>query len=149
LPGRRLSEQSNASWATRSIKASTGPGRPVHACVLAQRNAPQIRVFADLVSANSRLIGHEPTRAGRPSTSGTAHAQLSGKSAAGGKERDARVAGTSLRLHGHFGLGTLYHRTDKREQALEHLSTATTMYREMGMTYWLEKAEAEMTELGG
>jgi hypothetical protein len=25
----------------------------------------------------------------------------------------------------------------------EHLTTATTMYREMGMTYWLEKAEAE------
>ena len=38
-------------------------------------------------------------------------------------------------------------RTDKREQAQEHLATATTMYREMGMTYWLEKAEAE--ELGG
>jgi hypothetical protein len=28
------------------------------------------------------------------------------------------------------------------------LATATTTYREMGMTYWLEKAEAEMTELG-
>jgi hypothetical protein len=24
-----------------------------------------------------------------------------------------------------------------------------SMYREMGMTYWLEKAEAEMTQLGG
>jgi hypothetical protein len=30
-----------------------------------------------------------------------------------------------------------------REQAPEHLTTATTMYREMGMTHWLEKAEAE------
>ena len=29
--------------------------------------------------------------------------------------------------------------------AWEHLATATTMYRDMGMTYWLEKAEAEMT----
>ena len=28
------------------------------------------------------------------------------------------------------------------------LTTATTMYREMGMTYWLEKAEAEVRELG-
>jgi hypothetical protein len=26
--------------------------------------------------------------------------------------------------------------------------SATTMYHEMGMTYWLEKAEAEMRELG-
>jgi hypothetical protein len=34
----------------------------------------------------------------------------------------------------------------KREQAQEHLTTAMTMYREMGMTYWLEKAKAEMAE---
>jgi hypothetical protein len=26
----------------------------------------------------------------------------------------------------------------------QHLIAATTMYREMGMTYWLEKAEAEL-----
>jgi tetratricopeptide (TPR) repeat protein len=53
-----------------------------------------------------------------------------------------------LVAHCHLGLGKLYHRTDKREQAQEHLATATTMYREMGMTYWLEKADAEMTNLG-
>jgi tetratricopeptide (TPR) repeat protein len=47
-----------------------------------------------------------------------------------------------LVAHCHLGLGKLYRRTDKREQAQEHLTTATTMYREMGMTYWLEKAEA-------
>jgi hypothetical protein len=47
-----------------------------------------------------------------------------------------------------IGLGKLYRRTDKREQAQEHLATATTMYREMEMTYWLEKAEAEMTDVG-
>ena len=33
--------------------------------------------------------------------------------------------------------------TGRREQAQEHLATATTMYREMGMTYWREQAEAE------
>jgi hypothetical protein len=53
-----------------------------------------------------------------------------------------------LAAHCHLGLGKLYHRTDKREQAQEHLTTATTMYRKMGMTYWLEKADAEMTEPG-
>jgi tetratricopeptide (TPR) repeat protein len=51
-----------------------------------------------------------------------------------------------LVAHCHLGLGKLYRRTDKREQAQEHLATATTMYREMGMTYWLEKAEAAMSE---
>jgi tetratricopeptide (TPR) repeat protein len=45
--------------------------------------------------------------------------------------------------HCHLGLGKLYWRTSKREQAQEHLTTATAMYREMGMTYWLEQAEAE------
>ena len=47
-----------------------------------------------------------------------------------------------LVAHCHLGLGRLYRRTDEREQAHEHLATATTMYRDMGMTYWLEKAEA-------
>ena len=30
-------------------------------------------------------------------------------------------------------------RTGKRDKAQEHLTTATTMYRETGMTYWLEQ----------
>jgi tetratricopeptide (TPR) repeat protein len=51
-----------------------------------------------------------------------------------------------LVAHCHLGLGKLYRRTDKREQARERLAAATTMYREMGMTYWLEEAEAEMRE---
>jgi hypothetical protein len=42
----------------------------------------------------------------------------------------------------HLGLGKLYRRTSKPEQAREHLTTATTMYREMGMGFWLEQAEA-------
>jgi tetratricopeptide (TPR) repeat protein len=53
-----------------------------------------------------------------------------------------------LVAHCHLGLGKLYRRTGKREQAQEHLTTATTMYREMGMRFWLEQAEAEMRELG-
>jgi hypothetical protein len=52
-----------------------------------------------------------------------------------------------LVAHCHLGLGKLYRRTGKREQARDHLTTAATMYREMGMTYWLEKAEAEMQGL--
>jgi len=52
-----------------------------------------------------------------------------------------------LIAHCHLGLGKLYRRTGNREQASEHLTTATTMYREMGMTYWLEQAEKEMGEL--
>jgi tetratricopeptide (TPR) repeat protein len=52
-----------------------------------------------------------------------------------------------LVAHCHFGLGKLYRRTGKREEAQEHLATATTMYREMDMPFWLEKAEAELNVL--
>ena len=47
-----------------------------------------------------------------------------------------------LVAHCHVGLGNVFRRTGKREQAQEHLTTATTMYREMDMTYWLEQAGA-------
>ena len=53
-----------------------------------------------------------------------------------------------LVAHCHLGLAKLYRRTGTRGQAQEHFATATTMYREMGMTYWLEKAEAEMRGMG-
>jgi len=52
-----------------------------------------------------------------------------------------------LVAHCHLGLGKLYRRTGQREQAQEHLNTATTMYREMGMRFWLEQTEKEMAEL--
>src|SRR5262245_711130 len=48
----------------------------------------------------------------------------------------------------HFGLGKLYCRRGDREQAQEHLATAIAMYRELGMTYWLEQAEGELRQLG-
>jgi hypothetical protein len=52
-----------------------------------------------------------------------------------------------LVAHCHLGLGKLYRRTGESEQSLEHLTAATTMYREMDMGFWLEKAEAAMREL--
>jgi len=52
----------------------------------------------------------------------------------------------SLVAHCHLGLGKLYRRTGNGEQAHEHLTTATTMYREMGMTYWLEQVQREIKE---
>ncbi len=52
-----------------------------------------------------------------------------------------------LVAHCHLGLGRLDGRMGKHAEAHEHLTIATTMYREMGMTYWLEKAEAEMRGL--
>jgi hypothetical protein len=48
-----------------------------------------------------------------------------------------------LIAHCQSGLGKLYWRTREREQADEHLTSARRMYREMGMTYWLEKVKTE------
>jgi class 3 adenylate cyclase/tetratricopeptide (TPR) repeat protein len=51
-----------------------------------------------------------------------------------------------LVAHCHLGLGQLYRRTGDQPKAEEHLTTATTMYRGMGMGFWLEKAEVASLE---
>ena len=62
--------------------------------------------------------------------------------------REALVLATELGMrplvaHCHLGLGTLYRRTGDGGRAQQHRTTAATMYREMGMSFWLEKAEAD------
>jgi class 3 adenylate cyclase/two-component SAPR family response regulator/tetratricopeptide (TPR) repeat protein len=47
-----------------------------------------------------------------------------------------------LVAHCHLGLGTLYYKTGKQDQAREHLTTARTMYGEMDMPFWLARAAA-------
>jgi tetratricopeptide (TPR) repeat protein len=63
--------------------------------------------------------------------------------------RNALALGSDLGMrplvaHCHFGLGTLYRRMGRREQAREHVTTAMTMYREMDMRLYCEQAEAEL-----
>ncbi|HEX9408364.1 MAG TPA: tetratricopeptide repeat protein [Methylomirabilota bacterium] len=48
----------------------------------------------------------------------------------------------------HLGVGKLYRRNGDPQGALEQLSTATKMFREMDMRFWLEQAEAEMPGFG-
>jgi len=52
-----------------------------------------------------------------------------------------------LLAHCYLGLGALYRRAGTRQQAREHLTTAATMFGEMDMRYWQERAEAESKEL--
>jgi hypothetical protein len=49
--------------------------------------------------------------------------------------------------HCHLGLGKLYRRTGQNDQAREDFITATAMYRDMGMTHWLEQAESYVAAL--
>ena len=51
-----------------------------------------------------------------------------------------------LVAHCHRGLGKFYFGTDDRQRSHGHLKSAATMYREMAMQFWLEKAEAQLRE---
>jgi hypothetical protein len=44
-----------------------------------------------------------------------------------------------LAAHCHFGLAKLYDRVGPPEHSRENLAAATTMYRELGMDFWLKQ----------
>jgi class 3 adenylate cyclase/tetratricopeptide (TPR) repeat protein len=52
-----------------------------------------------------------------------------------------------LQAHCHLGLGELYRMVGRQDEARAELSTAITMLREMGMTFWLPEAEAELAAI--
>jgi class 3 adenylate cyclase/tetratricopeptide (TPR) repeat protein len=52
-----------------------------------------------------------------------------------------------LMAHCHLGLGMLYHKIDRREQARDELSTAIELYQAMEMTFWLPQAEAGLAQV--
>jgi hypothetical protein len=56
-------------------------------------------------------------------------------------------AENSFDEHCHLGLDKLYRRAGTRERAQEHIATATTMYREIGMQFWLEQADTETRQV--
>jgi hypothetical protein len=74
-------------------------------------------------------------------------------SAAGGQDAEAHyrealaLAGElgmrPLVAHCHLGLGQLYRCTRRPGATHEHLTNATTIYREMAVSFYLEKAEVE------
>ena len=54
-----------------------------------------------------------------------------------------------LQAHSHLGLGILYAKTGRREQARIELATAIELYRALDMTFWLPQAEVALTQTGG
>src|SRR5687768_437659 len=51
-----------------------------------------------------------------------------------------------LTAHCHRGLGTLYAKIGRREQARGELSAAMELYRAMEMTFWLPQVEAALAQ---
>jgi predicted ATPase/class 3 adenylate cyclase len=54
-----------------------------------------------------------------------------------------------LQAHCHLGLGTLYLKTGRPEQARTELSAAIDLYRAMDMTFWLPQAKAALAQVEG
>jgi len=53
-----------------------------------------------------------------------------------------------LQAHCHRGLGTLYAKTGRPEQAHTELVAAIDLYCAMDMTFWLPQAEAALAQIG-
>jgi len=90
--------------------------------------------------------GPEPARAtpsASPVTSRRRAALRTPKATTTRAWRSPWSSGCAPSAHCYLGLGKLYRRTGDQAKAHEHLTTGTTMYREMGMNFWLDKAEAE------
>jgi class 3 adenylate cyclase/tetratricopeptide (TPR) repeat protein len=122
------------------------------ACVLADRLVDAL-ALARRALAQSRERGERGYEARALHLLGeiTSHGDPLDAQQAEGYHRQAMALATDLGMrplvaHCHLGLGKLYRRTRKHEQAQEHLTSATTMYREMDMRFWLERAEAEMRQ---
>jgi hypothetical protein len=104
------------------------------------RRGRDARVRTALYSPAERRVPHRrsgciSTRSKRPARRGSCSSGVARK--ASGLPRPTRFISA-----GRSRLGKLYRRT-RKPQTQEHLTTATTMYREMGMTYWLGQAESE------
>ena len=88
-----------------------------------------------------RLLGEIAAEADRP---GVREAETAYREAL---TRASSLGMRPLVAHCHLGLGKLYRRIGDRVRAEEHLTLAATMYHEMDMRFWLEKAEREIGEL--
>ena len=53
-----------------------------------------------------------------------------------------------LLARGHLGIGRLYLRAGDRDHAENHLLTATRLFTEMDMPFWLRQATSSLSELG-
>jgi class 3 adenylate cyclase/tetratricopeptide (TPR) repeat protein len=62
---------------------------------------------------------------------------------------DSELGMRPLVAHCHRGLGTLYTKVGRLEQARAELSTAIDLYRTMDMSFWLPQAEAALAQVEG
>jgi hypothetical protein len=98
--------------------------------------------------ALSRRLGARSAEAHALCLAGDA-ASAGGAEGAEGYYREALALSGELALrprvaHCHAGLATVYRRTGDRARVEEHMTAATTMYREMKMSLWLERLTTDL-----
>jgi hypothetical protein len=54
-----------------------------------------------------------------------------------------------LVAHCHLGLGKLYAKSGRHDEACTQLQTAITLYCAMDMTFWLSQTEAALAQVEG
>ncbi len=122
------------------------------ACALASR-LEDAGVFADRALTLTRERGERGWGAWALRLLGEVTVRRDPPEQADGHYRDALALAEELGMrplvaHCHLGLGQLYRCAGNGQQAQEHLTTATTMFREMDMRFSLEKAEMAMAGPG-
>ena len=129
------------------IRAALIPLSAGMACLSARR-IDEARSHAREALAFSRRLGARGDEAHALRLAGDV-AAAGGAEDADGYYREALALAGQLGMrplvtHCHLGLGTLAGRTGDGGKAREHLTTAAATYREMGMDFWLAKAEAAL-----
>jgi tetratricopeptide (TPR) repeat protein len=131
------------AWAYNALgRACMAVGRLDEARRLGERTIESLPSHRGFAAHALHLLGDIATHPDRfDAARGEAHYR---QALAVAEERGMRP----LIAHCHFGLGRLFRRTDRQHQARAHLNTAMAMYCDMGMSYWLENAERELTAVG-
>jgi tetratricopeptide (TPR) repeat protein len=128
----------DCGWAYHSLgRASLLLDRPDEAQRLAGRAIELSASHPGFAAHANRLLGDIATR---PDRFDAERAEAHYRRALALAERGGM---RPVVAHCHHGLGKLYRRSGNLERAQEHLTTAVTMYGEMGMSYWLQQGEAE------
>jgi len=159
VAGRAQDASSLSADAVEAFRHRQNHGRPAHVllcagmvCLSAGR-IDEAMSHAREALALTRRLGARASEARVLCLAGDI-ASTVGVEDAEGYYREALALGGQLGTrpvvaHCHLGLGKLYRSASNRYQAREHLTTATTMYRDMDMRSWREQAEAAIAEVGG
>jgi tetratricopeptide (TPR) repeat protein len=141
---------------------STAPGRhyferlcslPLGRAHLLQGRLEEAQALADRALALGReqqALGHQAHTLRLLGDIAATHDRPDLPLAEGQYQQAVALAGTlgmrPLQAHCHRGLGTLYTKIGRTDQARVVLATATDLYRTMGMTFWLSQAEEVLVQ---